>query len=85
MLVIFTISLAVLIYYICQELDRPVASPATMTGNCPGCAGTVETGWLVCPRCQQLLRSVCPACGRAHDNWVTYCPWCGAPESGDAG
>lgn len=77
MLIIFTISLAVLIYYICQELDRPLTATADLEGHCPGCSSLVESGWLVCPRCRQLLRQTCSDCGRVHDNWVQHCPWCG--------
>jgi hypothetical protein len=76
MFLLFIISLSILFYFICMELDKPVPPGAPLSGECPGCSEKVESGWLVCPQCRVVLRETCPGCGKVHDGWVKYCPWC---------
>ena len=76
MFLLFIISLSVIFYFICMELDKPVPPFSPLSGECPDCNEPVESGWLVCPKCRAVLREVCPACGKVHDSWVKYCPWC---------
>ncbi|MGK2906586.1 MAG: double zinc ribbon domain-containing protein [Desulfuromonadales bacterium] len=76
MFLVFIISLSILFYFICMELDKPVPPEIPLSGNCPGCSGQVESGWLVCPQCRVVLRETCPGCGKVHDSWMKYCPWC---------
>lgn len=76
MYLLFIVSLSIIIYFICMELDKPIPTGRPLIGECPDCSGRVESGWLVCPQCRGVLREACPACGKAHDRWVTYCPWC---------
>ena len=76
MFLLFVISLSIIFYYICMELDKPTPPELQLTGECPGCAEKVVSGWLVCPQCRTVLRETCPGCGKVHDSWVRYCPWC---------
>ena len=76
MFLLFIISLSIIFYFICLEIDKPVPPFAALSGACPECAEVVESGWLVCPQCRAVLREVCPGCGKVHDRWVRYCPWC---------
>jgi len=77
MFLLFIISLSVIFYFICMELDdKPVPPEAPLSGQCPGCSEMVVSGWLVCPQCKTVLRESCSGCGKVHDSWVKYCPWC---------
>jgi hypothetical protein len=76
MFLLFIISLSIIFYFICMELDKPAPPFSPLSGECPDCTERVESGWLVCPQCRAVLREVCPACGKVHDRWVKYCPWC---------
>jgi len=76
MFLLFIISLAIIFYYICLEFDKPSPPEVPLTGDCPGCAGQIVSGWLVCPQCKAVLRETCQGCGKVHDSWVSYCPWC---------
>ena len=76
MFLLFVISLAIIFYYICMEFDKPSPPEVPLTGECPGCAERIVTGWLVCPQCKTVLRETCLDCGKVHDSWVRYCPWC---------
>lgn len=76
MFILFIISLSIIFYFICMELDKPASPGAPLTGECPGCSGEIVSGWLVCPECKAILRESCSGCGKAHDTWVRYCPWC---------
>lgn len=80
MFLLFILSLSIIIYFICLELDKPETPCTVLSGVCPDCAERVESGWLVCPHCRVVLREACPDCGKAHDRWVTYCPWCRHPR-----
>jgi hypothetical protein len=80
MFLLFIISLSVIVYFICMEIDKPVPPASPLFGSCPECLERVESGWLVCPKCRAVLREPCPDCGKAHDRWVNYCPWCGHPN-----
>jgi len=76
MFLLFIISLSIIFYFICMELVKPVPPESVLSGPCPGCSEQVESGWLVCPEYQVVLRESCPGCGKAHDVWMKYCPWC---------
>ncbi len=76
MFLIFIISLSIIFYFICMEFDTPVPPEPPLSGECPGCSEQVESGWLVCPQCQAVLREICPGCSKVRDRWVKYCPWC---------
>lgn len=76
MFLLFIISLSIIFYFICMELDQPVPPETSLSGACPGCSARVESGWLVCPQCRVVLRETCSGCGKVYDSWVKYCPWC---------
>lgn len=76
MFLLFMISLSILFYFICLEIDKPAPPDTPLTGKCPHCSALVESGWLVCPGCRAVLRESCPGCGKVHDSWVNFCPWC---------
>jgi hypothetical protein len=80
MFMVFILSLVIIVYYISMEFDKPVKPLEPLTGGCPNCAETVQSGWLVCPHCRTILRSPCKSCNKVHDLWVQYCPWCGQPN-----
>ena len=45
---------------------------------CPGCEGSIEPDFEVCPHCGIELRTACPGCGRdTQADWCT-CPYCRA-------
>ncbi|MBW2689265.1 MAG: zinc ribbon domain-containing protein [Deltaproteobacteria bacterium] len=76
MFLLFIISLSIIFYYICTEIDKPIPPEVPLSGECPGCSEKVESGWLMCPDCQIVLRETCPGCGKVHDSWMKFCPWC---------
>ncbi|MBE0575689.1 MAG: zinc ribbon domain-containing protein [Desulfuromonadales bacterium] len=76
MFMIFIISLSIIFYFICMEIDKPTPTENPLMGECPDCSEKVESGWLVCPQCRVVLRETCQGCGKVHDRWVKYCPWC---------
>jgi len=77
MILVFFVSLALLTWLICRELEQDVASSQQNAGDCVGCGGQIESDWLICPRCQTLSQQHCPACGQTHACGDDYCPWCG--------
>ncbi|MGW8312807.1 MAG: double zinc ribbon domain-containing protein [Desulfuromonadales bacterium] len=77
MFLLFMISLSVIVYFICMEINKPVTPLSPPSGHCQVCSQSVESGWLVCPNCRSVLREVCSDCGKVHDRWVNFCPWCG--------
>ncbi|MBW2452758.1 MAG: zinc ribbon domain-containing protein [Deltaproteobacteria bacterium] len=78
MFLVLIISLALIVYFICLEWDKPVQSCQTLYGQCPSCESKIESGWLVCPRCRTILRETCRVCDKVQDHWLKFCPWCGS-------
>lgn len=83
MILVFLVLLGVLTWAILGEMERAQEEPRPLSGQCPGCRGTVEADWLLCPRCRHLLRESCSCCGRATAGWHHYCPWCGRKRGGE--
>lgn len=77
MVLVFIVLLAWLALSILAEMEEGEERPETGIGACPGCAGRVESDWLLCPRCRALLKAACGGCGRQGDLWRPFCPWCG--------
>ena len=54
--------------------DMPPAPPA-----CPKCKVSVDSDYLVCPKCRTRLREACANCSRPLElGWVA-CPYCTSP------
>lgn len=81
MIMVFFISLALLTWQICRELERRDDPPPKAVIACGGCGGEAEHDWLVCSRCSRLLQEHCPGCGEVHAREDHFCPWCGIGET----
>lgn len=77
MLLIFISILAFLLWLINDELNQRQERKRIPVHQCAGCDSTVESDWLVCPRCRTLLQEHCESCGKTHRKGENFCPWCG--------
>lgn len=82
MILLFVCILALLILEIVREFERGKRVGKPPAVFCPGCGGTVEESWLICPRCRLLLRHRCNGCGEQKSLTHRFCTHCGAKEQG---
>ncbi|BCR05505.1 hypothetical protein DESUT3_25740 [Desulfuromonas versatilis] len=80
MVLVFLVILAFLAYAILGELERAQEVPAPAAGRCPGCSGTVEADWLICPRCRTQVMEPCGGCGQGTSRVHRFCPHCGTAK-----
>lgn len=83
MVLTFLVILALLTYAILAEFEKPQETGPKIAGICSGCAQTVESDWLLCPRCRTLLREHCAGCGKSAATYHRFCPWCGRRREED--
>ena len=59
-----------------EELLRVVPETGKLRSVCPGCDGSVELAFQVCPHCGYTLSGGCPSCHRVLQPGWKFCPHC---------
>jgi RNA polymerase subunit RPABC4/transcription elongation factor Spt4 len=62
-----------------EHLREALFAEYSQTGSCPKCRKHTRDEYVICPHCQESLRSSCQGCSRALlANWKA-CPYCSRP------
>ncbi|TYO98255.1 hypothetical protein EDC39_10750 [Geothermobacter ehrlichii] len=82
MILVLFVTLGLLLWQICCQLDRRGQKVEPSAADCGECGETIGDDWLICPRCKSLVQQHCPGCSGLHAVSDTFCPWCGIRREG---
>jgi len=77
MILILFVTLGLLLWQICCQLDRRGQEVESFIVECGDCGAAIGNDWLICPSCKALVQKHCAECGGLHAVTAAFCPWCG--------
>lgn len=60
-----------------RQLEAQHDEPTATHAACPGCSCRIDSNWLICPHCKELLQRSCPGCAAQQPVGHRFCSSCG--------